>query len=1089
MTETTSRPSPSGHLVTAVLVCHDGALWLPEVLDALASQTRLPDRFIAVDTGSTDDSVAIINATLGDASVISMPFETSFGAAVEAGLDALAGSAVPTAHAGEPTEWIWLLHDDCAPEPAALEELLLRVADTSSIWLVGPKVRGWRDWRLLEAGLTINAIGHIDVGFDGIELDQGQRDDVDEVLALSTACALIRRDIWVRLGGLDPAWSGYGDDVDLGWRINAAGGLVVVAAGAVVRHVRAQIVGRRKTAVRKGPRAVVRRRSGMQVVLTNTSPLLVPLLLVRYLVGGVLRTIGLMALSRRPAQASGELLGVIGVFAHPMVIITGRRDRARSREVPHRELRRLLPSAASRWRSSPFRVGRFGVERVRAQRQTRSAEPGPVSEEAESLVVEESIVARFLRRPTTALFVLMSLVALIAERHVQSEFLHGGRLLPAPNGSSALWSTYLATWHPNFVGSLTSAPPSLGILALLSTIALGKVWLVVDLVILGVVPFAALSAFTAARSLTATVQVRFWVAIVYSLLPAVTGAVAGGRIDVAFVAILLPQVIRAGVAAVNAQSWLTGVRRGIGAGFLLALTAAFAPLLWPFALVALVVGLGFAELDAYQARTGTAPQLDAPQPETTPEAAVAAGSSADTADLEAPVDVPRLLRLVSAALILLVPVIVLVPWSFQVFASPHLVLAGSGLPEFYTSHGAPSGFALALLRAGGPAQPPVWIGVSIVAAALLGLNRQSRVAIARTGAALLVIGVGVAIALTRGAGVTAGLPASRHWPGVALLVAGAGALLAALVAAVGARPALREQSFGWRQPAAVGLVVIAVVSTLTLGVGWALRGAGAPLTSSSPAVLPLFVSSEIADLPSSPRALLLDASGPRVSYALIRRPDGPQLGDADTASRGGASPAQGKLAAAVRDLVAGRPGAGEELAPFDIGYVVAPSASARRVASALGHASTLTVLPAPGATVWRSALPTGELSVLAAPSASQALKGGVPAAPALAVLSASVGSAGSLSAAVPAGDAGRLAVLAEPANRHWRATVNGQPLVARTAYGWAQAFELPVGGGRLRIDFRSDSRREWLWVELAAVVVVLIAMTPGRRPDDEDGLG
>ncbi len=101
-------------------------------------------------------------------------------------------------------------------------------------------MRGWDGARLLEAGLTIDATGHIDAGFDGLELDQGQRDDVDEVLAVGTAGAMIRREVWERLGGLDPAWSTYGDDVDLGWRVNAAGGRVVVATEAIVRHVRAQ---------------------------------------------------------------------------------------------------------------------------------------------------------------------------------------------------------------------------------------------------------------------------------------------------------------------------------------------------------------------------------------------------------------------------------------------------------------------------------------------------------------------------------------------------------------------------------------------------------------------------------------------------------------------------------------------------------------------------------------------------------------------------------------------------------------------------------------------------------------------------------
>jgi hypothetical protein len=262
------------------------------------------------------------------------------------------------------------------------------------------------------------------------------------------------------------------------------------------------------------------------------------------------------------------------------------------------------------------------------------------------------------------------------------------------------------------------------------------------------------------------------------------------------------------------------------------------------------------------------------------------------------------------------------------------------------------------------------------------------------------------------------------------------------------------------------------------------RGAGRPLTSDNPRVLPLFVQSELAALPTSPRALVLTASGPVVSYALVRRPRGPQLGDADSTARGGPSPAVLHLAATVRDLVAGRPGAGNELAPFDIGYVVVPSDSTSRVASALGRATTLTVVPAPGATVWRSSLPTGELSVLNAAAARTALGGTVPSAPAAAVLHASAGSA---DVATAAGLPGRLAVLAEPANSHWRATVDGKRLVPRTAYGWAQAFELPATGGRLQIGFSGGSRHLWLWLELAALIVTLGATLPAGRPDDEDG--
>jgi hypothetical protein len=261
------------------------------------------------------------------------------------------------------------------------------------------------------------------------------------------------------------------------------------------------------------------------------------------------------------------------------------------------------------------------------------------------------------------------------------------------------------------------------------------------------------------------------------------------------------------------------------------------------------------------------------------------------------------------------------------------------------------------------------------------------------------------------------------------------------------------------------------------------RGAGSPLNDHNPHVLPLFTQSEL-EVPTTPRALVLNDTGRTVTYALIRRPSGPVLGDADTAPAQAVGAAGRSLASAVRDLVAGRPGAGNELAPLGIQYVVASSDSARRLAPTLGRATTLTVVPAPGATVWRSSLRTGELTVLSPTAASKATSAGTDSAPIAEVLPAHAAAA---NVTVPAGPAGRLFVLAEPVNSGWHATVNGASLQRRTAYGWAQAFVAPSNGVRLRIGF-SDGRRDAALIgQLAAVVVLLGALLPARRPDDLGG--
>ena len=45
------------HHVTAILVSHDGSTWSPEVVASLAKQRHEIDQLIAVDTGSTDESL------------------------------------------------------------------------------------------------------------------------------------------------------------------------------------------------------------------------------------------------------------------------------------------------------------------------------------------------------------------------------------------------------------------------------------------------------------------------------------------------------------------------------------------------------------------------------------------------------------------------------------------------------------------------------------------------------------------------------------------------------------------------------------------------------------------------------------------------------------------------------------------------------------------------------------------------------------------------------------------------------------------------------------------------------------------------
>ena len=138
--------------ITALLVVHDGATWLPEVVASITSQTRSADQILAIDTGSTDASPKLLKGAR--IPTISLDRTTAFGQALNHAV-----AQLPPAVDGL-EEWLWILHDDCALDPRALEELTSAIADRPNIVMAGPKLLGWHDrTHLLEVGISIATNG------------------------------------------------------------------------------------------------------------------------------------------------------------------------------------------------------------------------------------------------------------------------------------------------------------------------------------------------------------------------------------------------------------------------------------------------------------------------------------------------------------------------------------------------------------------------------------------------------------------------------------------------------------------------------------------------------------------------------------------------------------------------------------------------------------------------------------------------------------------------------------------------------------------------------------------------------------------
>ena len=1013
------------HVVTAVIVAHDGAAWIPRVTEALVNQTRPVQRVVGVDTGSRDRSGAMLAEALGRGAVFGMDRGTGYAAAVHQALRHRAATTHLPPAAGAPaerTEWVWLLHDDCEPEPDALEQLLLGADQVPAVAVLGPKVMDWADRDvLLEAGVGIDRAGRRITGIEPREVDQGQHDGNRDVLAVGSAGMLVRRDVWNQVGGFDPGMLLYREDVDFCWRVQAAGYRVRVITDAVVYHAEAS-ARRRRQASAAPRRGREDRRNALLVLLGNLPPGPMLFALAGNLVLSTLRTLFFL-FAKRAGAALDEFAGFFGTAGHPLRLLAARRRRARGRRGAYGRLRSEVPPGHSVRKLAEFATGALSKSLPVDMVGSHHATEDPT--EDDSLLVDTGIVQRVLTNPGVLLFLLLTTIALVAERSLLSSSpLGGGALVPAWGGASGLWSEYLQGFHPAGIGTAAVTPPYVAVIALLATLLGGKPWLAVDVILIGCIPLAGVTAYLASRRVTRSVPVRIWAAIAYALLPVGMGAVAAGRLGTALVLVLLPLI-----AVVAARVFTHGRRRARraawAAGLLVAVASAFVPLVWVLTVAAMALGA----LVFRRGRPGV---------------------------------------LIDAAIVAVVPVVLLLPWSIALATHPSQLLLEAGLqpPGLASPHLAPR--SLMLLSPGGPGLPPFWVTAGLILAAAVALVASGRRALVLAGWAAALLGLLAAAVVSKLIVTPAvGGAAAAAWPGLALAFAGAGLLLA--VAACGDLFQDKLGSGGWRAPSGIALVALAAVACTApalAAAAWVTSGVRGPVAPSAGPVLPEFVSvSSATGLRLRTLVLRVDPRG-RVAYSVLRDTD-PLIGASELA----VSPAaQRALNLSVATLTAPYGGSvqdqGRSLSQLGIGYVLLPAPINPALARLLDGVPGLRPVSQTAAfALWRVSDTTARVRVVEQNGTV------VP------VNSGTVSVAG---ASVPA--AGGTLVLAEPVGG-WSAALNGRPLVplAAPVGGWAQGFRLPPGGGSLTVSHSELGRLAAVALEALAVAIVLVLGLPGAR--------
>ena len=1089
------------------MVAHNGSDYLPRTLAALADQTRPADYAIGVDTGSRDNSKVLLEQALGGARVASHRGKSGMGAAVSTGLAQLAPWGGD--HGNGRSEWIWLLHDDAAPAPEALAELLLAVERAPSVTVAGCKQLDWHAGRkLVDVGLSTSRWAERLTLIDADELDQGQYDGRTDTFAVNSAGMLVRRDIWEQLGGFDPALPGSGDDVDFCWRNRLAGHRVVVVPAARMFHVahRPHALGN----------AAAARKAQVHLRLKHAPLWMVPVHGAAALLGSIFKLVLSIAV-KDPAHGITQLGATFAALGRPRAVTRARANARKTRRIRRSVIRKLQTPRREVWshrRSLMEALGSDGSPADDLVQDPLAHQPsGDASDDFAALATSKR---GWVGNGALAVVIIASVTSLLGLSGLfGAPAVSGGALIPVSSGLGDIWHHASSWWISLGAGLPGRGDPFGYVLWILGVLGGGDANAAMAWLLLLSTPLSGLTAWFAAGGLTVRRRLRLAAALFWAAAPALQVALNQGRTGALIAHIMIPLVALALLRATGSA-----------------------------------VGQGRFQLPApgdrrFTDRPPVKPGING-MPSWT--SAAAAGLALAVVSASAPsLLVPATVVIVLCGLLLgrrgrtvwwaLLPTAALfIPFGLSALDRPRALLADPGVPLGFDAAplwqqllGQPLEFGLNGGLAGLPyfaAGTVPWalllallLAVPVLLLAVAGICLPgNRAGIARN----LWIVAAIVLAGSWLAGrVAAGMNADSMvtpFPGPAVS--------AAAFALLGAGVLGAERLLGMANAAAAGGVKhkTALQSAIAFGMVLLLSGplAGMAAWSAQNILRPSVAAAQV---PPASAALgtprLVDAAGIRILPATATdRGTGPEqtrtllisTGENGTYNaslmRGAGTTLDSLSAIASARNILGRPGsetvrddddvtaavrrvvatlvAGQGVDPrsdleqLGVGFVVlrAADTAAQLTASRMDAVPGLIAV---GQTdvgwLWRIS-PLNQ-PVLEAADVAHRVRVVDAGGAAIALVPSGYDD---VDAAVPEGPEGRLVVLAERADPGWSAWLDGRRLTATTS-GWSQAFTLPASAGHLTVRYENP----WaLWSGIAQVTIIgltvmLAIPMPARR--------
>ena len=218
--------------ISVIILNWNGRDLLQRYLPSVVKNSDYPHvKVYVADNGSTDDSVAMIEQDFPTVNVIKLEKNWGFAEGYNRAIQAV------------DSEYVLLLNSDVRVTPHWLEPLERAMDENQELAAVQPKLLADSNPTYFEyAGACGGFVDKYGYPFcrgrilGEIEEDKSQYNDLCNVFWCSGAAIMVRRELYLKVGGLDGAFFAHMEEIDLCWRILRLGFKMAAVPESVVYH-------------------------------------------------------------------------------------------------------------------------------------------------------------------------------------------------------------------------------------------------------------------------------------------------------------------------------------------------------------------------------------------------------------------------------------------------------------------------------------------------------------------------------------------------------------------------------------------------------------------------------------------------------------------------------------------------------------------------------------------------------------------------------------------------------------------------------------------------------------------------------------